>query len=301
MADNGEARTPGGQADASGGPRGGEANGQGVPGAAVVVAAAAAAPPHPSRTVAPRQARFGEELPIFCERCGYSLNGLPQLRCDACAVLHFSCPECDHHQPINTLRPAVQRALGRLRSMGLAVIVFLKLNYFGWGLFAWGTGGYAIAYSYSPQPGLGNAYGYGPTEFETIGGIILFLFGLGFAMFGRMFLLRWRHGVLVGLGIAGLIVLALLVGAHLRQWEYMQYRGDERRLPSPVEAGFVQYLFWAAVGATAGASCAWGIWLSLAHAFLPKRAAVALIEWQRAMSDPVANPRRTDATTSVTV
>ena len=24
--------------------------------------------------------KLGEELPIFCERCGYSLNGLPQSR-----------------------------------------------------------------------------------------------------------------------------------------------------------------------------------------------------------------------------
>src|SRR5688500_3369986 len=72
-------------------------------------------------TAPPRQARLGEELPIFCERCGYSLNGLPQLRCGACSVLHFSCPECDHHQPINTLRPAFQRILGRLRALGLGL------------------------------------------------------------------------------------------------------------------------------------------------------------------------------------
>src|SRR3954447_20705454 len=85
--------------------------------------------------IAKRDARLGEELPIFCERCGYSLNGLTQIRCERCDVLHFACPECNHHQPINTLRPAVQRALGRLRALGLALIVFLKINYFFWCLF----------------------------------------------------------------------------------------------------------------------------------------------------------------------
>lgn len=249
----------------------------------------------------PKQPRFGEELPIFCERCGYSLNGLPQLRCGACTVLHFSCPECDHHQPINTLRPAVQRALGRLRSLGLALIVFLKLNYFGWGLLAWFGAGGAMSYSYRPRTGAGNNWGFGPAEFEAIGGILFFLFGAGFAMVGRMLLLRWRQGALVGLGVAALMVLAMTIGGYFRQWEYMQYRDGEPPLPSPLALGFGLYMFWASVGAVAGAACAWGIWLALAHAFLPKRAAVALIEWQRAMSDPAARPARTDATTSVTV
>ena len=81
--------------------------------------------------------RLGEELPIFCEKCGYSLHGLPQARCERCTVLHYVCPECNHHQPINTLRPAAQRILGRIRAFALGVWVLLKLNYFGWLLFAW--------------------------------------------------------------------------------------------------------------------------------------------------------------------
>ena len=63
--------------------------------------------------------RLGDELPIFCEQCGYSLHGLVQIRCERCQVLHFACPECGHHQPINTLRPAFQRLLGRMRALGL--------------------------------------------------------------------------------------------------------------------------------------------------------------------------------------
>ena len=45
-----------------------------------------------------RASKLGEELPIFCERCGYNLNGLPQVRCEHCDILQFHCPECGHHR-----------------------------------------------------------------------------------------------------------------------------------------------------------------------------------------------------------
>src|SRR5687768_3379600 len=92
--------------------------------------------------------RLGEELPIFCERCGYSLNGLPQTRCDHCTILQFHCPECGHHQPINTLRPAAHRILGRLRATAIGWSLFFKLNFFGWLLFAWGAMGTEWSYHY---------------------------------------------------------------------------------------------------------------------------------------------------------
>jgi hypothetical protein len=187
----------------------------------------------------------------------------------------------------------VQRALGRLRAMGLALIVFVKINYFGWTLFFWGVCGMAIAYGYHYDANYANT-GYGPAKFEEEGGLILFLFGLAWAMIGRMLLLRWRRGALIGLALAALLLLAMTLGAHLRQLEYSQ------PLPSPMAAGFMAYMFFAALGALVGASVAWGVWLSLTHAFLPKRAAVALIEWQRAMSLPKGKTDRTDATTSVT-
>src|SRR3954470_7637331 len=81
--------------------------------------------------------RLGEELPVFCERCGYSLHGLAQTRCEHCTILQFHCPECGHHQPINTLRPAAQTLIGRLRGALLVLVVLFKLNLFGWLLFAW--------------------------------------------------------------------------------------------------------------------------------------------------------------------
>src|SRR5215211_3154960 len=79
-----------------------------------------------------RKIALGEELPIFCEKCGYALHGLPQQVCSHCEIRHFKCPECAHHQPINTLRPAAQRVIGRLRAIYLTFSVFFKINFFGW-------------------------------------------------------------------------------------------------------------------------------------------------------------------------
>lgn len=242
----------------------------------------------------PARTRLGEELPIFCEKCGYSLHGLIQLRCQSCNLLHFSCPECGHHQPINTLRPAFQRALGRLRALGLALIVFLKINFFFWPLMIWGAVGTELAYEYKWNPGLSTG-SYGPADFETEEAIITFLFAGLYAGIGRMLLLRWRTGVLVGLAMGGVLVLALSTGALLQQ------SGFSQPLPSPFHPAFVSYLMCAFTGAVAGAACVWGIWLALAHAFLPKRAAAALLEWQRAMSAPAGARDRTDPRTSVTV
>jgi hypothetical protein len=254
--------------------------------AETLVSAASATP------MRPRDARLGEELPIFCERCGYSLNGLTQIRCERCEVLHFACPECNHHQPINTLRPAVQRALGRLRALGLAWIVFVKINYFFWPLFAWGALGSAIAYRYDYNSSMG---GYHHAPFETEGGVIIFLFSMAFAMIGRMLLLRWRHGVLIGLTIGALVALAMYIGA------YLNYVDTRQPMPPPMSDAFFAYMLCGFLGAAAGAACAWGVWLALVTAFLPKRAATALLEYQRAMSAPKGAPDRTDATTSVTV
>src|SRR4051812_27244146 len=82
----------------------------------------------------PTKPRLGEELPVFCERCGYSLHALPQQRCEHCAILQFTCPECGHHQPINTLRPAFQLFLGRIRATWMVVSVMLRLMFFGFSL-----------------------------------------------------------------------------------------------------------------------------------------------------------------------
>ena len=251
------------------------------------------------RTGPPRQARLGEELPIFCERCGYSLHGLPQVRCGACAVLHFSCPECDHHQPINTLRPAAQRIIGRLRALGLALVVFLKLNYFGWTLLAWGAAGTEISYRYDWNANrvVGGVYTYRLIEpdLQEEGIFALFCFGFGFAALGRMLLLRWRSGVLIGITLVVLVGAAWFAGAFLRTWDVAA------QAESPLNDTVLTYVASAAAGVLIGASCAWGIWLALAHAFLPKRATTSLIAWQTALSAREPREVQTDRAVSVTV
>jgi hypothetical protein len=237
--------------------------------------------------------RLGEELPIFCERCGYSLHGLQQNRCEACNVLHFACPECGHHQPINTLRPAFQRLLGRMRAGGLVLIMLFKVNFFFWALFAWAAFGAELAYVYRWYGNGRSEYGTATYEFEVV--VAVFLFGAAFGASGRMLLLRWNRGVLVGLTLGILVVVAMIIGAHLEQF----WRSG--RIPSPITVDFCMYLFWVIVGAALGGWIVWGIWVALVQLFLPKRAGLALLEWQRAMSAKLNEPVRTDTTTSVTV
>ena len=226
---------------------------------------------------APPRERWGEELPVFCERCGYSFNGLTQNRCQACAVLHFACPECGHHQPINTLRPAFQRMLGRLRAQGLALIVLVKINFFFWCLLAWAAFGTELARHEIYSRYRGNTL-LGPREFQDDLGLIMLTFSFLFAAIGRMLLLRWRQGVFIGLVIGLLAALAVTIGAYLQRVGYPEPR------PSPLTGVFLQYLSCAVVGAGLGGACVWGVWMALTHAFLPKRTATALIEWQRGLS-----------------
>lgn len=237
--------------------------------------AAPSAPPAP-----PRAQRLGEELPVFCERCGYILHGLPMVRCEQCDVLQFHCPECGHHQAINTLRPAFQRILGRARATWLGLVVLFKVNYFGWLALAWLGAGYDWCYGYSYQMVGGNWQGvYGPYAFRVADAIGMTILGTLFGMVGRMLLLRWRSGLWVGAALGGLVIAAMMGGAMLRY-------ADRDMTHLPIGAGFVQLTVFTGLGAAIGAGIVWWIWIVLAHLFLPKRVAGALLDWQRAMSTP---------------
>ena len=104
--------------------------------------------------------------------------------------------------------------------------------------------------------------------------------------FVAVVLVASRSLVFVGLVLGMLVAMALLGGAVFKQVTFYE------PLPSPLEDGFIRYMACALVGGWIGGLCAWGIWLALAHAFLPKRVAVALIEWQRGMSDPTLDADR---------
>src|SRR4051812_48043385 len=217
-------------------------------------------PPPQKKVIAQK---LGEELPIFCERCGYSLNGLPQGRCAECKLLHFHCPECGHRQPINTLRPAAQRILGRLRALWLCFAVFFKLNFFGWLLFAWVAMGVEWSYRWNYHGNRTVAvagaragsraisqYNAVPRELDLESMAAFGCFGLGFGLVGRMLLLRWRRGYLVGLVLAGLMLAAGIAGAEVRQT-------DGRTTINPYTGGFLMMRFIGASGIAVGG---WVLW-----------------------------------------
>ncbi|HVT89990.1 MAG TPA: hypothetical protein VHD56_14140 [Tepidisphaeraceae bacterium] len=226
--------------------------------------------------------KLGEELPVFCERCGYSLHGSPQVRCDHCAILQFHCPECGHHQPINTLRPAVQRVLGRARATWLAMVVFLKLNFFGWLLFGWvGMGAsWSYQYGYSSRRPSTVTWNLRPVDSEAA--ICFILLGLLFGMVGRMLLLRWRKSGYVGMVLASLVSGAISFGI------WIQFH-DLRRSQSGLQSGFNSDM--GALTAIAAATIiissiiVWPIWNAMARAFLPRNASKALLDWQISQSD----------------
>jgi hypothetical protein len=257
-----------------------------------------------SATLPTRKIALGEELPIFCEKCGYALHGLPQTVCAHCTIRQFHCPECGHHQPINTLRPAAQKLIGRIRAFFLALSVFIKLNFFGWILFGWLVMGYEQSYQYryetvyTPAPAavpgvpgrparpvrtIQNAR-FEPRGLRSDDVFGFSVLGLLFGMVGRMFLLRWRHGYWVGLILASLVLLAIAGGALWAQTS----RDNDSILPTPFTIEFLSLLSLIGVCITLGASIVWGIWVAVASVFLPKRTRPALLDFQRSLSNPPA-------------
>jgi hypothetical protein len=240
--------------------------------------------------------RLGEELPVFCERCGYSLHGLPQTTCAHCAILQFHCPECGHHQPINTLRPAVQTVLGRLRALALVAAVVGKLAFFAILSIAWFGMGIEWMHERNDGAYFQTAQGYVQVaprqtplalrhvDLERMVAFGIFAFAYGCA--ARMLLLRWRRGPLVGASVAVLVLTAVSLGASVEYWDSLD---DQFPMPHPYRGGFFFLLAYTALILICAATVVWPIWCGLVNAFLPRRAATVLLDWQRSMSNPHAS------------
>ena len=244
-----------------------------------------------SASVVKQRIPFGAELPIFCERCGYSLNALPQVRCEHCTVLQFHCPECGHHQPINTLRPAMQRTLGRMRAWAVGVIAFMKLNWFGWHLFFWVLMGHEWAFSYNYRTQSSGAL---QPSFEAVLAFSIYATVIGF--FSRLLLLRWRSGALVGVVLGAAFSMALILGFHWRVTG-RQYYGNNVINPADLVVmtsgrALMTAVTFGVILATALA--AWPIWVGFVRVVMPERAGTALLEWQRSLSDPLEKARESD-------
>ena len=243
-----------------------------------------------SASIVMKRVPLGAELPLFCERCGYSLNALPQVRCDHCTVLQFHCPECGHHQPINTLRPAMQRTLGRMRAFAVGTIAFLKLNWFGWHMFFWVLMGYEWAYNYNWRSS--NVEPLWPT-LEAV--LAFTIYGTVIGFFSRLMLLRWRSGALVGLVLATLFCLALVLGFHWRVSNNSSYGSPgDLRIDHVISAGraIMALLTFIVIAGTAWA--AWPVWVGFVRVVMPERAGSALLDWQRSLSDPLEKARESD-------
>jgi hypothetical protein len=236
--------------------------------------------PKPARQ-GPRLPKLGEELPIFCERCGYSLFALTPIRCEQCQILQFICPECGHHQPINTLRPAVQRMLGKLRLAWLILVVLFKLNFFGWLLFGWFVVGVEEIYRYES---LGNGrYNLEVRPLTLDSWFPFVLFATAFGAVGRMLMIRrFKRGLLFGVGLATLVVAVVATGAWFRA------NIDTNPMyaaPFASSPEFVILMSWVVISMVVASALVWPIWAAMSWALLPKELARAMLRWQREPSD----------------
>lgn len=221
--------------------------------------------------------KLGEELPIFCEKCGYSLHGAPQIRCERCDILQFHCPECGHHQPINTLRPAFQRMLGRVRAGWLVLWVLIKLVVFVWALCGWVALGYDVSRQLEGHP---QTYPYSqPLDFSWEMTVGTGCCALAFGAIGRLLLLRWRRGVFVGLVLAALAMAALIVGVAAHHNE-----AAVESLWLGVNGNVLVLIAFAGVVITGGAAIVWWIWMAIVTLLLPRKTGAALLDWQRSLS-----------------
>jgi hypothetical protein len=108
------------------------------------------------------------------------------------------------------------------------------------------------------------------------------IFGLSWGIFARMLLLRWPRGWKVGLVLALLAGIAIWLGVALRRTDLSD--AEQARHGWPFHAAFIQMNLLGLGCIVLGASIAWGTWVMLVKAFLPKRTADALLEWQRSLS-----------------
>lgn len=238
-----------------------------------------AAPPQIDVPPRRERQRLGEELPVFCERCGYSLHGLPPVRCEHCTLLQFACPECGHRQPINTLRPAALAMLGRLRAAWLTGVVAAKAFFFIILGIAWTATGTAWSYTFrwdgtktildATQISFGWLLAYG-------------LFGAAYGLVARLLVLRWRRHVAVGAVLGALVASLLMLGGRIAQW-------DRTGAPSPYTPAFLAMAAYGGGVVALAAAVAWALWRLLVLTLLPPRLARPLLDWM------ASTDRRVDA------
>jgi hypothetical protein len=176
--------------------------------------------------------------------------------------------------------------LGRARAFALAGFVFFKINFFFWLLFAWVGMGVEWSYRYNSD-GVRQVIVNGKTVRQQTGpnmiprrvdpeqATIFCVFAAGFAMVGRMLLLRWQRGWCVGIVLAGLVVTTIALGAQIARWGE-----DDPHVMSPFTTDFCLLMALAGTVVALAASIVWPIWVMLVRVFLPRPWSTAVLEWQ---------------------
>jgi hypothetical protein len=240
---------------------------------------------------------LGNEVAVFCEKCGYCLNGSPPIRCEHCSILHFRCTECNHVQTLNVLQPVLKTWLGRLGKGWQVFTVLCKIAIFAYLLIGWFVLGYELSYQRQWQYDLRgnpiyNSYQLKSLEYD-IGFVIgAFCFGLLYGMFARMLLMRWKRSLYVGYWLAGLALIAGLIGAMSRKIDLAQSAANQAATaPKTISAivlpgsflspAFILCATLVVMMTITGALIVWPIWSGLVKLFLPTGYAKALLHWQR--------------------
>jgi len=256
--------------------------------------------------------KLGEEMPIFCRRCGAVLHGMEVVACEKCALPHFHCPQCGNDELVHTLRPAVAPVANRAALAGLTLWVGCKILFFLWFFFVCWALSLKLSYrlvrtaSFSTHLHWQDMYHYQPLEINL--GVMLAcgICGFLFGGVGRLLLLGWRKGIYVGLTLALLLDGVLIWGAMTRlmmlvhrEHPDLQHAADTVALTARWSNGMLVTLLWTSAMVILAASIARPVALGMVRLMTPRRWSQAILRWESAWAQPSCRVRTADHLDSV--
>jgi hypothetical protein len=202
------------------------------------------------------------DLPLFCERCGYMLQGLSPQRCSACSLFALRCPECGHQQHANSIRPALLRILGRLRGASHVLGSLLVAGFCGLAGFIWWV------------VGLDSANAIRNGRVPSSGDYPLFILAIVVSSWSLYAILAHARSRFVPVLLVLIFhVLACFVGLHSNLGR--NFGGVPRPMPLLPEVFLLYLLPWFVMGAISG----WAVLRMFYFAFWPARVQALLLAW----------------------
>jgi hypothetical protein len=233
----------------------------------------------------PPRSPFAEETVLFCESCGSATHAVEPAACPACRLSHVTCGSCGGKQRVTPLRPVMQESVARSIAVVLSVVTLVQGGIMAGALIGWFVGGHesVTVYRYEPAPVANRTgvvktpytmmTGQVPMDWESVEAKICILLAAQFAVVARMMMLRWKHGMLVGLAV-GVATAGVFAGGMICR--FLE--------PNSPVAWFapqtVAVLGMMVVAAMLAAGVAAPVWRLCVRAFLPKRLAEAVLRWQ---------------------